>query len=54
MCSKQNIRFKGTCFNVITGKNESKILTKDISCKCKCKLDERKCISDQKQNNDKC
>ena len=22
-------------FNMITGKNESKILTKDISCKCK-------------------
>ena len=25
-------------FNVIIGKNESKIITKDISCKCKCKV----------------
>ena len=28
---------------MITGKNESKILTKDISCECKCKFDKRKC-----------
>ena len=28
-------------FNMITGKNESKILTKDISCKCKCRSDEK-------------
>ena len=27
---------------MITGKNESKFLTKDISCKCKCKFDGRK------------
>ena len=27
---------------MITGKNESKILAKDISCKFKCKFDERK------------
>ena len=26
-------------FNMITGKNESKILTKYISCKCKCIFD---------------
>ena len=39
---------------MITGKNESKILTKDISCKCKCKFDRRKCNSNQKWNNDKC
>ena len=25
-------------FNIITGKNEPKMLTKDISCKCKCKF----------------
>ena len=37
-----------------TGKNKSKILTKDISCKCKCKVDGRKCNSDQKWNNNKC
>ena len=37
-----------------TGKNESKVLTKDIPCKCKCKLDERKRNSNQKWNNDNC
>ena len=31
---------------MITGINESKILTKHISCKCKCKFDDRKCNSD--------
>ena len=41
-------------FYVITEKNESKILRKDISCKCKCKFDGRKGHSDQKCNNDKC
>ena len=40
-------------FNMITGKNESKTLTKDISCKYKCKFDGRKCNSNQKRNNDK-
>ena len=35
-------------FNMLTGKNESKILTKDISCKCKCKSDGRKYNSNQK------
>ena len=35
-------------------KNESIILTKDISCECKCKFDGRKCNSDQCMNNDKC
>ena len=34
-------------FNMIIGLNESKILTKDISCKCKCKLDSRICNSSQ-------
>ena len=32
---------------MITGKNESKILTKDISCECKCKVDGRKCSSNR-------
>ena len=32
---------------MITGKNESKILTKHVSCKCECKFDSRKCNSDQ-------
>ena len=39
---------------MITRKNESKILTNDISCKCKCKFGGRKCNSNQKWNNDKC
>ena len=41
-------------FNMITGINESNILTKDISCKCKCRFDGKKCKSDQWWNNDKC
>ena len=36
-------------FNIITGVNESKILTKHIPCECKCKFDGRKCNSDQKR-----
>ena len=39
---------------MITGINESKTLTKHISCKCKCRFDARKCNSDQWWNNDKC
>ena len=39
---------------MITGTNESKTLTKQISCKCKCKVDGRKCNSDQWWNNNKC
>ena len=41
-------------FHMITGKFESKIWTKDISCECKCKFDGRKCNSNRKWNNDKC
>ena len=40
-------------FNRITGINESKTLTKHISCKCECRFEERKCNSDQWWNNDK-
>ena len=40
--------------NIIAGINESKALTRHVSCKCKCKLDGRKCDSNQKQNNNKC
>ena len=39
---------------MITGINESKTLTKHISCECKCSFDRRKCNSDQWRNNDKC
>ena len=41
-------------FNMITGINESKILAKHISCKCKCKFDGRKCNLNQDWDNDKC
>ena len=41
-------------FNMITEINESKTLTKHISCKCKCRFDGIKCNSDQWWNNDKC
>ena len=41
-------------FNTITTINESKILTKHISCECRCKFGGRKCNSSQKWNNDKC
>ena len=42
-------------FKIITGIiNESKTLTEHISCKCKCKFDERKYKSNQWWNNDKC
>ena len=34
-------------FNMITGMNESKTLTKHILCECKCKFDGRKCNSNQ-------
>ena len=39
---------------MITGRNESKTLTKDISCKRKCKFDGTKCNSNQWWNNGKC
>ena len=40
-------------FKMITEINESKILTKHISCECKWKLDEIKCNSNQWWNNNK-
>ena len=41
-------------FNMITLINESKTLTKHISCKCKCKFDGRKSNSSHWWNNNKC
>ena len=41
-------------FHMITGINESKTLTKHISCECKCKVNVRKCNPDQLWNHDKC
>ena len=40
-------------FNMIKGINESRTLTKHISCECKCKYDGTNCNSDQWWNNDK-
>ena len=39
-------------YGIITGKNGSKILTKHVSCNCKCKFDGRKCNSNQKWNHE--
>ena len=36
---------------MITGKNESKSLTKDLSCECKCKFNGTKWNSNQWWNN---
>ena len=41
-------------FNMITGINKSKTLTKHISCECKCRFDGKKCNSNQWWSNDKC
>ena len=49
MSSRQNIRFKLECFNMITVINESKTLIKHISCKCEHKFD-----SNRRWNNEKC
>ena len=38
-------------FNIITGINWLKTLTKHTSCECKCKFDGRKCNADQRWNN---
>ena len=41
-------------FNTITNKNESKTVTKHISCNCKCKIKSTKCNSNQNWNNKTC
>ena len=41
-------------FNMITRINELETLGRNISCKCKCKFDGRKCNPDQWWNIDKC
>ena len=40
-------------FNMIAGINESKTLTRHISCECNCKFDGRKCNLNQCRNNGK-
>ena len=51
MCS-ENLNL--IVFNIITGINKPKTLTKHTSCECKCKFDGRSSNSDQLWNNDKC
>ena len=41
-------------FNMITRKNELKILTQHAPCKCECRLDGRKSNLNQNWNNYKC
>ena len=41
-------------FNMMAAINESKILRKHISCKCKYTFDSGKCNSNQKLNDNKC
>ena len=56
MCSKQNRRFKPKRVQHdyrITGINESKTLTKHISCECKCNFHGANCNSNQWWNNNK-
>ena len=44
LCAPNNTEdLNCSVFNMITGINKSKILTKHISCECKCKFDGRKC-----------
>ena len=54
VCIPNKTIFKSKRFQHITGKNESKTLTKDISCECKCKFDGRRCNSNKKGDKDKC
>ena len=41
-------------FNMITEVNESKTISRRISCQCKCEFDGKECISNHWWNNDKC
>ena len=61
-------RFDGSCntiknpfegvnlksFSMMKGINESMTLAKHVSWECRCDLDDKKCNSRQKRNNDKC
>ena len=52
MCSNKTEDLHIYIFNMIAGENESKILTKDILCKCK--FDGRKYSLHQKWNSNEC
>ena len=55
MCNKVCVPNKTEDSNIsVFKKNESKTLTKHISCESKCKFDGRKCNSNQKWNIYKC
>ena len=41
-------------FNMITNKNETKTISKHISCDCKCKFKSTACNLNQKWNNKTC
>ena len=41
-------------FNMITNKNETKTISKHISCDCKCKFNSTACNLNQKWNNKTC
>ena len=45
--SNKTVEFNLSVFNMITGINESKTLTKHILCECKCRFDGRNCNSNQ-------
>ena len=46
VCVTNKIDLNLSMLNMITGINESKTLTKHISCECKCKFDGGQCNSD--------
>ena len=50
-CSKQKEDLNLPVFIMIAGINESKTLTKHISCECKCEFDGRRYNSNQKWSN---
>ena len=54
MFSNKTEDLNQSLLNMIAEINESKSLTKHISCKCKCRFDGRKCNSDKWWNNRKC
>ena len=49
---KQDLNLR--VFNMIIGINQSRTLTKHISCKFECKFGGKKCNSNEKWNNNKC
>ena len=52
MCAlKETKDINVNAFNMITNKNEAKIMAKHISCDCKCKLNSTTCNTNKKWNN---